>query len=613
MTFEGFDTETINGYARIIATSDEYTNVKSFDDILNFIFKPQYEGNTFMLWNIRYDVQSILKYLFLENIDEWRNIAVSIQNEGYNYEGKDYNNYNIFYIPNKLFKIKKGNRSIVFYDLAQYYNYQKLDSMAKKYLNVGKEDNAHWIDKSIEYTKGIINIDELEQYYKDNNKLIGEYCISDSSLTKRLTDFMRSSFEMLNFSFNRPVSMAKLAENHVMHNYLYPRITEKMGKSHDFAKNSFHGGIFESRIRGYIKSDIYNYDINSAYPSTLAKLEHLGNGFFRWVEKPTKDSSMSWYLTDFDCKYIAYKKNIPFYQSVFIDDIEYKVELSKTSSFYPTGLRRQIITGLELDFLKRNGYFYNVIGGLEWYKESDKYESPFCWIPKAYEERRRIKIEDENDIRQQTLKIMYNSCYGKTAQQKHGYSRMTNFYYASWITSDTSTKIAQTAHDNEKHIIEIATDGVYSTKKIKGLKLGSGLGEWEYKTYQKGLFLGSGMKQLYYDDKNYETYIRGISNDRRFDLMKVLRQHKNESNILFTKSRPIQLNECIMHVHKKDLHDLNKFQDVGRRLSVNTDKKHIWSIEYKNFKELLKHKSYSTSFTVKQIDANFKEIEPTEG
>ena len=602
--FEGFDTETINGYAKVIATSKEYKNVKSFDDILDFLYQDSYDNSTFMLWNLRYDCQSILKYLFLENLNEWRKIALDIQEKGYKY-----NDTKIFYIPNKLLTFKNGDKSVVFYDTAQYYDYRRLNDMAIKYLKTSKQDNANWIDKSIEYTNGVISLSELNDYYKNNFHEIAEYCKNDADITRRLTDFMHDSFTMLNFEFIRPISMAKLAENHIFTNYLYPRITDKMKKSHDFARNSFHGGIFESRIRGYIDKKIRNYDINSAYPHPLSKLEHLANGIFRWVEKPTKDCNMGWYLVDFDCKYIAYKKNIPFFQSVFIEDVEYKIELSKTSSYYPIGFRRQIITGLELDFLKRNGYFNKVLYGLEWYKETDNYDNPFCWIPDAYKMRRDIKLNDKDDIRQLTLKKMYNSCYGKTAQQKHGYSRMTNFYYASYITSHCSTKVAQIAHDNEKSIIEIATDGVYSTKKIKGLKIGIELGEWEYQEYDGGLFLGSGMKQLFYDKNNWETYIRGISNDRTFDLLSILKKYKNESEIMFYKSRPIHLNECLMHVHKKTLDDLNCFQDVGRKLSVNTDKKHIWSKEYSNFKELLKSNSYASSFTVDEINRNFKEVE----
>ena len=608
MTFEGLDTETINGYARIVATSKEWIEVNSFDDILTFLLDDKYEDTTFMLWNLKYDVQAIIKHLLNENKNEWRSIAKEIQDTGYNHNG-----LNIFYIPNKMFKISENRRNkVIFYDVAQYYEYKKLDDMAKMYLSDQKHDTGNWIKKSIEYTNNEITLSELEDYYTKNKKLIGEYCLSDADLTNRLTDFMRSSFEMLNFSFKQPISMAKLAENHIMNNYLYPRLFKKMDNCHEFTKSSFHGGIFESLIRGYIKKPIYNYDKNSAYPTTLSKLEHLANGVLRWTDKVTKSASMGWYLTDFDCKYIAYKKTIPYFESIFIDDIEYKIKIANNTSYYPTGFRRQIITGLELKFLKRNGYFNKVLGGLEWFKESDKYESPFCWISEAYKMRRDIKQKNKNDIRQLTLKKMYNSTYGKTAQQKHGYSRMTNFYYASYITSDTSTEIAQIAHDNPNTTIEIATDGVYLTEPIKNLKLGIELGEWEFTEYEKGLFLGSGMKQLYYDSKNYDTFVRGITNNRKFDLLSTLKKYKNQSAILFTKNRPINLNECIIQVHKKTLNDLNQFQDVGRKLSVNTDKKHKWDVIYKNFKELLHKNSYAKSFTVEDINNNFKEVKINE-
>ena len=56
MLFEGLDTETINGYARIVATSKEWIEVNTFDDILNFLQKDCYQDNIFMLWNLKYDV-----------------------------------------------------------------------------------------------------------------------------------------------------------------------------------------------------------------------------------------------------------------------------------------------------------------------------------------------------------------------------------------------------------------------------------------------------------------------------------------------------------------------------------------------------------------------------
>jgi len=599
MIFEGLDTETINGECSIIATSKEYKRTHDFKDITDFLFKPEYENNTFMLWNLRYDSEAILKHLLTETNDNWRNVALAcMSKKGY----KTNEDFNISYIPNKLLKFKHKEYGLrVFYDISQFYEYHTLDSMSQKYLGDNKTDFAQWVNQCIAYDNGDITYDYLLNYMNTNEDLIGRYCKKDAELTLRLTKFMESSFILLNFPFSNPLSMAKLAEIHELRNYQYPRITKAMSNSHNFAINAFAGGMFESRIRGYINQPIYNYDKNSAYPHKLSELEHLANGHLRWIDKPTKDKTYGWYLVTFDCKYIPYKVDLPFYRGVIIEDIEYKIELSKKQTYYPHGIRRQIITYLELDFLKRNGFNYKVHGGLEWYKDNDKYQKPFEWMKEAYILRRDIKQKDKEDIRQLTLKKMYNSGYGKTAQKKHGYGKMSNFFYASLITAALRCDVSQIAYDNEKDIIEIATDGVYSLKPITGLKEGNELGEWEKTIYNRGLFIGSGMKQLY-KTSEYETFFRGISNDRKLNILQILKDNKNKTEIVFNKKRPIHLNECILQVHKRELGDLNKFQNVGRKLSVNTDKKHIWSREYKNFGDLLNNRSYASNMPIFEVN-----------
>jgi len=611
MRLEGLDTETLTGYAKILASSTEWIEVNNFDDILDFIFQPEYKDAFLMTYNLQYDSDAMLKHLFVENSDNWREIAIKIQTDSY-----DYNDYKIRYIQNKLLTISyKRQDKRTFYDIAQYYEHSRLDDMAKMYLKDSKTDYAGWVNKCIEYDDKKIDLKALQKYFDDNTELIGKYCQQDASLTQRLSDFMESSFTMLNFGFSNPISMAKLAEIHQLRNYPYPRISKAMDHSHQFAKHAFHGGIFESRIRGYVDQEIFNYDKNSAYPYVLSTLEHLANGIFRWVEKPTKDSTYGWYQVLFDCWQIPYKRDIPYFQSFFLNGIEYQVQLAKDQTFYPVGVRSQIITKLELEFLKKNNYPYKVQGGLEWYKETDKYDKPFSWIEDAYKLRRDIKLNDKKDIRQLTLKKMYNSEYGKTAQQKHGYSRMTNFFYASWITSYMSTEISQIALDNIKNVIEIATDGIYCTKPIHNLNFGIELGEWEAEIYDKGLFLGSGMKQLYYTDdegkKTYDSYFRGISNNRKLDIMSIIKKHKKESEIMFYKKRPIHMNECLIQVLKRDLYDLNTFQTIGRKLSVDTDKKHNWNIRYNNFKELLSNNSYASSLTIDDVNKyadKYKEV-----
>lgn len=595
--YEGFDTETIEGKAVIIANSKEYAIVKKFDDILNFILKNNDHKVNFMEWNLRYDTQAILKHLFEENYENWRNIGVKIQSkEGYHYTDDILLNY----IPNKLFKIKNKKHSTLFYDIAQYYEWNKLDNMAKKYLNKQKIDNAEWVKKSIEFTENKISLSELIKYFNNNTDEIGKYCLLDASLTKDLTYFMYASFLKLNYPFNNPLSMAKIVENYIIKNFSYPRISDKMNKTHNFVKQSFHGGIFDSRIRGFLDKEIFEYDINSAYPYQLSKLDHLANGKLWKVKEPSNNAVMGWYLCEFDSKYIPYKKNIPFFLELFFSkDENFLIPISDTSSFYCTGLRKQIITKLEYDWLKKYTYVKNY-GGIEWYKETDNYESPFSWLISAYEKRKEIKDLDKNDIRQLTLKKLYNSAYGKTAQQKHGYSKLTNFFYSSYTTAGCRIAVSEIAINNENNVIEIATDGIYLDKELN-IKNSSELGGWEKQIYDKGIFLGSGMKQLYHDN-TFTTHLRGITNDRKFDLYKTLKDNKRKNEILFWKNRPIHLNECMIQIHKKELQDLNAFRKVGRKIVVNTDKKHHWDRNYKNFKDFLNNISYSTPFNVHEVD-----------
>ena len=67
MKYLGFDTETLEGYARVIATNEEYIPVSNFSDILDFLNLKKHRGVIFWTWNLRYDTQAILKHLLKEN------------------------------------------------------------------------------------------------------------------------------------------------------------------------------------------------------------------------------------------------------------------------------------------------------------------------------------------------------------------------------------------------------------------------------------------------------------------------------------------------------------------------------------------------------------------
>jgi hypothetical protein len=612
MKYFGFDTETLDGYARIIATNEEYKPVKDFSDILDFIFQKKYRGSIFFTWNLRYDAQAILKHHFAENRENWRKIADRLKTkenmQKYSFLDKKGRLVKIFYVQSKKLEISYSGKTIKLYDIAQFFGHEKLENAARKYLKEGKQDYANWIQYSIDYSANRYTTAQMEEYLKENENDIGKYCQLDADLTLRLSEFMENGFTTSDIPFDNPMSQAKIAENYINKFVNYPMIPESLENYHELARRTFHGGIFETVQRGYFDEPIYDYDINSAYPEVMSRLPHWGNGKFSPVVGYTDGIKYGWYIVEFDCKYIPYEDTKKGYEITFdYDGDEETLTATNYRILYPEGKRTQFITRAEVDFLLRNNYKCKVLKGIEWQQTKTKYESPFSWVEPTYYKRAAIKKANKDDMRQYALKILLNSTYGKTAQQKPFRSSLTNFFYASYITAETRVKIAQVAHDNSKHVIDIATDGICLNKEVKGIEINEEkLGAWKPAVFDHALFIGSGIRQMFYEkpDKDgnlYETYARGLTNDRKFNLLQAIEENKDSDMLKNKKSRPLNLGECRQHTKILDIDDLNIFKNVEKKLNVNTDKKHIWTKDYSNFGEFLQVKSKGKPFNVKDL------------
>lgn len=598
MEFSAIDTETLNGVCRVIADTKEYRRTNNFDDIIDFLSQRRFRSKILFSYNMNYDATAIIKMLLIENKKYWREISTDILSK----KGFNYGDYNIRYFGKSL-TINNGSYTTRIYDLAQFFEYEKLDNVAKKYINSQKEDSANWVNKVVEYQQGKLTLEYMEEYLDNYFWQIGMYCQKDSILTYNLANYMKNAYTEAGFNFDNPLSQAKIAEKHILKQTVYPEtVKEEYKKYERFAKLSYHGGLFETYRIGYLDYPIYNYDINSAYPYVMKDLPNWYNGFFDTVMQPSNNIKYGWYLTLFDCEYIPFpdfhEQEIEF----FFNKFSMKLPVASYRIVYPKGYRIQVVTRPEIELMKKYNFPYKVLRGVEWEQIDDRYKNPFEWIESAYYKRLEIKKNNPDDPRQLALKKTYNSSYGKTAQHKKSIGKLTNFFYSSYITALTRCRVAEQKILNPLNIIEIATDGIYSDKPLK-LDIGENLGEWEFHEYDKALYLGSGMKQLFSDKcKNgkYETYLRGITNNRNYDLETILRENKDKNELPFTKNRPIKIRECLSQVHKLELNDMNQFQDVTRKLKVNSDIKHHWSIEYKNFGEIFENIGYAEQFNVSE-------------
>jgi DNA polymerase elongation subunit (family B) len=595
----GLDTETPLGKLGCIATNEEVIEATTFEEVVSFLSKKKHRSSVFWTFNLQFDVEHILKST------NDRDFLQDLYENGVRRPGLKYQGCNIQYIPRKLFKLCKNGMCATFYDIAQFFNGASLQKASMQYLNTGKlpDVNAEKIGSE-------------EGYYESNKQLVLEYCKRDASLTLALAKVVEGTFTSNGISFRTPISQAKISEMYVRDHYKYPKVPEKLQEAHSWAHESYHGGLFWTLQRGFFRQPLYSFDINSAYPSVMAKLPHWGNGLFKWCDAPG-DGEYGWYACEFNCPWIPMEEFKDGYQiDICYRDKELKLTVNPKRIIYPNGTRRAVVTKVEYEWMKAHNYQCRFITGLEWHFKENKYPSPFEWMAKIYEKRIALKETDKTGMLQYALKILLNGLYGKTAQAKKGMGILTNFFYASYITATTRLQVAEVALKHLSAVVEIATDSVTLTKDISAeIPISKALGEWGLDEYKEGLFIGSGMRQEWYPPqagplpnpspsgggtkgggvtsrrRDYVTYARGLTDKRDFDMLGFLTRYREDSEAWFTRKRPIHLGEMIVHYKALKFEDLGVFTSIRKRLNVNTDKKQNWERDYDNFGDFLDSKT----------------------
>ena len=573
MKMFGFDTETPMGRLKVVATNEEYAEIETFDEVLDFITQRKYRGSFFFLFNLSYDVNHILK------LSGDRELLIQIY-KNTERKGVMYKDVTLKYIGDKFFKICKNGHCVTFIDIAMFYKGMSLDKASKKYFGIGKDP----IDSQ--------RLGEEKGYYEAHKEDVLRYCQKDASLTLKLAERMKGLIETCKMpkgklSFRNPISSAKVAEIYIRDNYKYPKVPlGKVDKYHWSAKQAYHGGLFETFQRGVFEQKLYQYDINSAYPFVMQNLPHWANGRFEEVQRPDS-GEYGWYFCEFNCEWIPFNDFSKPFEVEFcygsLKNCDSKI-VNPKRKVYPVGNRKAWITKIEYEWLLKFNFYVRFIGGFEWFQKTSKYESPFAWIPEVYERRRAVKAA--GDASEYALKIVMNGIYGKTAQFKHGMRRLTNFFYCSYTTAETRLPVAEVALKNPFDIVEIATDSTLLTKKVD-LPLSKKLGEWGLDIFKRGVLIGSGIHQFYKDEETFHTHARGLTNNPNWDMEKAMHEFKNDEYVWFTKRRPIKLGEMLMHTKALTFNDLGTFVKVSKKLSCNTDKKRVWERPYRNFKDFL--------------------------
>ncbi|MCM8808325.1 MAG: hypothetical protein NC926_10405 [Candidatus Omnitrophica bacterium] len=515
---KGFDTETIDGKCVLIADSDcDYVIVNSIDDILKFLLKKKNTKTLNFFYNINFDFNAIIKHLPKDKIKE-----LYIANE------VEYNGYKIEFIPGKYFSVSKNKMKVRFYDLYNFINLS-LNTACKLYLGKEKIGEAK----------------EFEKYWKKDKDFAIKYCIHDCVLTKELGEKIFKEFKKLDIYYHKPYSFGKLSEVYFIKKCKVPTINRL---SSDILKSflkCYKGNWIEQIKIGYFKN-IYEYDINSAYPYALTHIINWNKGF--WTKN----------IKNLDECYYAY-----FDVVVDIDDFIPVITLKwKYFNINPIGKFNCQITKWEYEMVKDKIIFIDKFIGFVPYKYDYFLKNE---ILNLYQKRKEHEY----------LKTIMNSLYGKFMQMNEDIytGNLWNPVVSSFITTMLRYIIKNSIKGYEDYIISINTDCFYSEKEIKNIPVSDKIGEFKMKKWDEGIFINNGIYHLRNSNGEEKIRIRGF--ETNLNLFELLEKNKDKSIIEIPEKCLVSYKMALVQHTKYSINDINKIVNIVKKIDLNNFNKRM--------------------------------------
>lgn len=521
----GIDTEAYNdGKLMMVCTSEG--DIWRPEDWLTGLLSRKYRQKTFVAYNLRYDSGAFLQHLPKECLEELR-VKGKTQHDATSYS----------IIANKMIRISRHNNPVTIYDIKQYYE-GSLDHNAEKYLGDKKIEQA---TKSYSY-----------EYVEDNWDDIAKYCVHDAELTAQLAQRLIAQLNSWGLHVSKLYSTAWISYQWFAAKCGHPTVDHFMKYDRavlDFAMQSYNGGKFEVTKKG--AAHLYEYDLVSAYPATIANLLDLHDVKVKWSTRYIKDAPYA---------FMRVVGTIPI-------NLPSPVALQVNGlNLYPAGVINRVITKVEYDYLIRNG--------------ADITITEACWLtPETEQYMYREEIEHLVQLKQQykgkddlayhTVKILMNSLYGKFVQlieQGNGFWRAGSSWnpiYASIITADTRVRISDLQRQYPS-IWAVHTDSIISDQPLPFPK-SSSLGALSYEIDGPGIVVGCGVYEI--ADK---CAIRGVPSAVRLSQLATYQGRTADVSSV----QPVSWRKALLSTYGRDI--INQWRQQLKRLDCAMDTKRIW-------------------------------------
>ena len=385
----------------IIANSDgEIVTEPSF---LDFLLEPKPDSIK-IFYHIGYNIANLLKM-----IDFTKEKAKKLHDTEKLYMAP----YMLKYAPNKFFSLSKGSYWAFFCN-ANQYSLAQLDNSDTPISCLAKANKAKEAGKQVYDTLTSVGL-------------------HPTTLT----------------------SPVRVYEKEVLNKLDLPTVDDMPEDAGEYAYSCCRGNWLEAFQVGHWEK-AWDYDINSAYPSEIARLLDIREG--KWGKS-------SYFIPEAEYGYCKGKVTItaPFSPIIYV---------SKNLNYTPVGTWETFLTKREIEFIHK------------WKLGEFKIESGWWWIPNNRNlilQKHIMGLQSQKGVAtglsRETIKRIMSGIYGKFLEARNNtFGKRFNPVYGAEVEVGNRLKVARFILENhaESHLIHIAVDGVLLDMPIEQCKK-----EWE--------------------------------------------------------------------------------------------------------------------------------------
>ena len=457
----------------IIANDEKKTQIYNVNDnwidkFFNYVKKRTPEGHRAVCYfhNLKYDfVASLKKHILCSEpvIKDNSIYSVSITHYGITIELRD--SYKLIPSPlrdfTKIFNLpdELKKKEAINYTFYKMETLETINHNVDDYIKNFTDEEKHifyeaMANKDFEYNIESFNANKYYDYYlKYDCLVLKEGLLKFDEIIQTITGTGCKT----SLSIYDSLTISSLAHQYMLNNGAYNDVYKVSGNVREFISRAVFGGrvnVYEKVRCQAIEDKINDLDATSLYPSAMDRLTNEEMGIPKGKAKRIKGKykNKDYYIVKIKITKINKKQRNPFIAIRKKDSIDYVNIITEPVEIYVDKLTLE-------DYIKFHQIEYEFLDGVYWNEGFNP--NLGLLVKELFEERKRYKREGA-DVIQNMIKLIMNSCYGKTIMKKS----KTEIIYMNKNIFNKTTKKWTTGNETMNNYIYNNFNSIKSYKDI---------------------------------------------------------------------------------------------------------------------------------------------------